>query len=42
VSIRPGQRDKLERLCRYVSRSPLAQDRLTLSATGQVCYGFKP
>ena len=24
-----------------MSRSPLAQDRLTLSATGQVCYGFK-
>ena len=41
VSIRPGQRAKLERLCRYVSRWPLAQDRLTLSATGQVCYGFK-
>ena len=41
VSIKPGQRAKLERLCRYVSRSPLAQDRLTLSATGQVCYGFK-
>jgi Mg2+ and Co2+ transporter CorA len=37
VSIKPGQRAKLERLCRYVSRSPLAQDRLTLSATGQVC-----
>lgn len=41
VSIRAGQRAKLERLCRYVSRSPLAQDRLTLSATGQVCYGLK-
>jgi hypothetical protein len=25
VSIKPGQRTKLERLCRYVSRSPLAQ-----------------
>jgi hypothetical protein len=34
VSIKPGQRAKLERLCRYVSRSPLAQDRLTLSASG--------
>ncbi len=41
VSIKPGQRAKLERLCRYVSRAPLAQDRLTLSATGQVRYGFK-
>jgi hypothetical protein len=41
VSIKPGQRAKLERLCRYVSRAPLAQDRLSLSATGQVCYGFK-
>jgi hypothetical protein len=41
VSIKTGQRAKLERLCRYVSRSPLAQDRLTLSASGQVCYGLK-
>jgi hypothetical protein len=41
VSIKPGQRAKLERLCRYVSRAPLAQDRLTLSASGQVCYGLK-
>jgi hypothetical protein len=38
--IAAGQRAKLERLCRYVSRAPLAQDRLTLSASGQVCYGF--
>jgi len=30
VSIGHGQRAKRERLCRYVSRAPLAQDRLTL------------
>jgi hypothetical protein len=41
VSIRPGQRAKRERLCRYVSRAPLAQDRLTLSASGQLRYGLK-
>ncbi len=41
VSIRPAQRAKLERLCRYVSRGPLAEDRLSLSASGQVRYGFK-
>jgi len=41
VSIKPGQRAKLERLCRYVSRTPLAQDRLMLSGSRQVCYGFR-
>jgi len=41
VSIKPGQRAKLERLCRYVSRAPLAQDRLALSASGQVRYTLK-
>ena len=41
VSIRPGQRAKLEWLFRYVSRAPLAQDRLALSVSGQVCYEFK-
>jgi hypothetical protein len=41
VSIKPGQRAKLKRLCRYVSRGPLAEDRLTLSASGQVRDGFK-
>ncbi len=41
ASIKRGQRGKLERLCRYVSRGPLAEERLSVSASGQVCYGFK-
>ena len=28
VAIRAGQRDRLERLCRYAARPPLALDRL--------------
>jgi hypothetical protein len=37
----PGQRAKLERLCRYVSRPPLAVERLALTASGQVRYLLK-
>ena len=36
LDIDVGQRAKLERLCRYVSRPPLAVDRLALTASGQV------
>jgi outer membrane receptor protein involved in Fe transport len=35
IDIEPHQRTKLERLCRYVSRPPVAEDRLTLTASGQ-------
>ncbi len=31
-----GQRDRLERVCRYALRPPIAQDRLELTAEGQV------
>jgi hypothetical protein len=41
LNIQPGQRVKLERLCRYVSRPPVAQERLTLSPSGQVRYALK-
>jgi hypothetical protein len=41
LDIHTGQRTKLERLCRYVSRPPLALDRLALSVTGQVRYTLK-
>ena len=30
IGTRAGQRDRLERLCRYALRSPMAQDRLRL------------
>src|SRR5713101_4268763 len=33
---RAGQRDRLERLCRYALRPPLAQDRLHVSAEGTI------
>ena len=41
LDIQTGQRAKLERLCRYVSRPPLAVARLALSASGQVRYLLK-
>ena len=41
VDIGPHQREKLERLCRYVSRPPVAGERLALSASGQVRYTLK-
>jgi hypothetical protein len=41
IDIAPGQRAKLERLCRYVSRPPVATERLALTASGQVRYTLK-
>jgi hypothetical protein len=41
VDIAPNQREKLERLCRYVSRPPVATERLALSASGHVRYTLK-
>ena len=36
-----GQRDKRERLCRYIARPPVAVPRLSLSSTGKVVYTLK-
>jgi hypothetical protein len=41
VDIAPHEREKLERLCRYVSRPPVAVDRMALTASGQVRYTLK-
>jgi hypothetical protein len=41
LTIEPHQRAKLERLCRYVSRPPIAVERLALSSSGQVRYQLK-
>jgi hypothetical protein len=41
VAIAPDERAKLERLCRYVSRPPVASERLALTASGQVRYTLK-
>jgi hypothetical protein len=39
--VEPEQRGKLERLARYVSRPPVAVERLDLTAQGQVRYCLK-
>jgi len=36
VLVPAGQRERLERLCRYALRPPVAQERLSLTADGQV------
>jgi len=41
VDIAPHQREKLERLCRYVSRPPVATEHLTMTSSGQVRYQLK-
>ena len=41
VAIAPHQRGKLERLCRYISRPPVATERLALMASGHVRYTLK-
>jgi len=41
VDIAASEREKLERLCRDLSRPPAAEDRLALSASGQVRYTLK-
>jgi hypothetical protein len=41
VDIAASEREKLERLCRYISRPPVATERLALSASGQVRYTLK-
>ena len=41
VVCQPHQRDRLERLCRYVCRPAIALDRLVLRGDGQVQYALK-
>jgi ribosomal protein S27E len=41
VSCEPHQKDKRERLCRYIARSAVAVPRLSLSSTGKVVYSLK-
>jgi hypothetical protein len=42
LGIAPNERAKLERLCRYVSRPPVACERLALTASGQARYTDRP
>ncbi len=37
----PNQRDKLEKLCRYITRPAIANERLSTNERGQVIYKFK-
>ena len=41
VSCQPYQRDRLERLCRYVTRPAICLERLTVRADGQIQYELK-
>jgi hypothetical protein len=41
VGVEAEQRDKLERLTRYMSRPPVAVERLDLTAQGQVRYRLR-
>ena len=41
VAAKAHQRDKLERLCRYIARPAVSQKRLSLTATGKVRYELK-
>ena len=39
--VRAGEQDRLERLCRYALRPPLALTRLRVDAEGQVCLALR-
>ena len=41
LEIQPRERAKLERLCRYASRPPVATPRLARMPSGQVRYQLK-
>ena len=41
VAAKADERDKLERLCRYVSRPAIAEKRLSLTKQGMVRYELK-
>ena len=41
VAVSAGDRKRLERLCRYVARPPLASERLEMTPDGRLVYEFK-
>ena len=41
VAARAGERDKLERLCRYITRPAVSEKRLSLTEHGQGRYTLK-
>ena len=42
VADKACQRDKLERLCRYICCPPVSEKRLFLSSRGEIGYTLKP
>ena len=41
VAAKAHQRDKVERLCRYIARPAVSEKRLSLATTGKVRYELK-
>jgi len=41
VAAKAHQRDKVERLCRYIARPAVSEKRLSFAATGKVRYELK-
>jgi hypothetical protein len=41
TAVEPFEKDRLEKLCRYVARPPIAEMRLTESRDGGIIYRFK-
>ncbi len=41
VATKAHERDKLERLCRYIARPAVSENRLSLTAQGKVRYELK-
>ena len=41
VATKANERDKLEKICRYIARPAVAEERLSITAAGDVIYKFK-
>jgi hypothetical protein len=41
VACKAGQQNKLERLCRYITRPAISEQRLSTAANGNVIYALK-
>ncbi len=41
VAMHGGERDKIEKLCRYIARPPVAIERLSINSRGEVVYKLK-
>ncbi len=41
VATNKGEKEKLERICRYITRPPISENRLSVNTNGQVVYTLK-